>query len=396
MQKTCTGVLVALLISHAAWAQTSSPKQVSLKNAVTDSVAVAATGSPADEDTIAMTPVQEPESGSLSETGDEPVPSLTTTPLATAAPSDSLMGPDVVVGNLNGDMVSYINSYYKHNTGHFRLVREKGESYFTLIERVFRDYGIPEDLKYLAVIESGLNTRVVSRAGAVGPWQLMAGTARVLGLTVNRRHDERRDLYKSTLAAAKYLNQLYDMLHDWVLVVAAYNCGPGGVQKAINASGSDDFWQLKNFLPHESSNHVMKFLATAYIMDRFANFFGMDQQELAGMLSPVSGGLHYRTYTNLQSLNISGKYSMAVIAKYLNMDIGELNHLNPDFGETASAKPGGQQGFDLKLPADKMMLFKQNRGTILNESVQLLMENNQRQLSSNDAEDEGDYAPQAG
>lgn len=352
--KKLIGLLATVLLVNTAWGQK------------------AGTGSPP--------PLKDSAGVSTASSAKEALP-MVATPLATSL-APSTMGDDIITDNLNSYMVKYINSFYKDNTWHLQAVQSKGEPYFDMIEHVFRKFGIPDELKYLAVIESGLNKNAVSRAGAVGTWQLMAGTARLLGLKVTRGHDERRDLYKSTMAAAKYLSQLYDMLNDWVLVVAAYNCGPGGVLKAINASGSDNFWKLENYLPSESRNHVMKFLATAYIMDRFANFFGLDKSDLATMVSgksdagdEVDEGV---SYDNLKNLQISGKYSMPVIAKYLAMDISELNRLNPGFDKMMS---NDRNSYNLQLPADKMEVFKAKRGVILNESVQLLMENN-RKISS--------------
>src|SRR5690606_26251905 len=115
------------------------------------------------------------------------------------------------------------------------------------------------ELKYLAVIESALNNKAVSRVGAVGPWQFMAPTARMMGLNVSSKRDERTDWTKSTIAAAKYLSILYDQLNDWLLVVAAYNSGPAPVLRAINRTGSNSFWDIKPFLPRETQGHVLAF-----------------------------------------------------------------------------------------------------------------------------------------
>lgn len=258
-------------------------------------------------------------------------------------------------------------------------MQSKSEPYFNLIAGVFNRFGIPEELKYLAVIESGLNTHARSRAGAVGTWQLMAGTARLLGLEVNRHHDDRVNLYKSTVAAATYLNRLYNRFDNWLLVVAAYNCGPGGVMNAINQSGSTNFWDLKKYLPAESQKHVMKFLATAYILDRFADFFGVDKGSLFGddfQPSPSSDQqLLPVNFKNLAVIHISGKYSLPIIAKYTSMNINELNQMNPGFDKMMSS---AANSFDLHLPSDKMIIFKSKKNTILNESVELLMENNRQ------------------
>lgn len=290
--------------------------------------------------------------------------------------SASLSSGGIISGNLNNYLLGFIKNYYQDNTGFLQDAQSKGKIYFNIIDKVFGQFGIPEQMRYLAVIESGLNTRARSQAGAVGAWQLMAGTARLLGLEVNRHQDDRKDLYKSTIAAAKYLTSLHDQFDNWLLVVAAYNCGPGGVLKAINESGSTDFWDLKKYLPQESQRHVMKFLATAYILDRFASFFGVDKSTLLGSeFMPSPETTSFSNTNNLAILQISGKYSLPVIARYLSMSIPELNSLNPGFDKLLSGSVGV---YDLRLPPDKMILFKEKKNAILNESVDLLMENNRQ------------------
>jgi membrane-bound lytic murein transglycosylase D len=125
-----------------------------------------------------------------------------------------------------------------------------GIPYFNLIDKIFAQYGLPGELKYLAVIESNLSTSATSWVGAGGPWQFMPYTARDYGLVVNSNYDERRDYIKSTHAAARYLlATLYRQMHDWLLVIAAYNGGPGRVYEAMKKSGSRDFWSLQYYLP---------------------------------------------------------------------------------------------------------------------------------------------------
>lgn len=294
----------------------------------------------------------------------------------------SMNSGNFVTGNLNGYLLGYIQNYYEDNTRVLQDVQSKSGSYFNIIDRVFDQFGIPQQLKYLAVIESGLNTGARSRAGAVGTWQLMAGTARLLGLEVNRHRDDRRDLYRSTIAAAKYLTDLYNQFDNWLLVIAAYNCGPGGVLKAIDQSGSTNFWDLKKYLPQESQRHVLKFLATAYILDRFASFFGVDKSTIFGndFIPSFKTNSSFVSTNNLAVLQISGKYSIPVIAKYLSMSISELNRLNPGFNKLLEGSSGA---YNFRLPPDKMVIFKDKKNTILNESVELLMENN-RQIADAD------------
>ena len=163
--------------------------------------------------------------------------------------------------------MKFVNSYIRNNDECLVNVKERSEGPFAIIDSVLHHYGLPLELKYLAVIESELKPTALSRVGAKGPWQLMPGTAHVLGLKVNRRADERVNFYKSTGAAAKYLRDLHNEFGDWLLVLAAYNGGPRPVYRAIHKSHSRNFWTLQNYLPAESREHVKKFIATTYYFE---------------------------------------------------------------------------------------------------------------------------------
>ncbi len=264
----------------------------------------------------------------------------------------------------------YMQDYLQDHTNSLLKMKGWGLPYFNLIDNIFAQYGLPRELKYLAVIESNLNTSATSWVGAGGPWQFMPYTARDYGLIVNNVFDERRDYFKSTHAAARYLLTLYKQMHDWLLVVAAYNGGPGVVYNAIKKSGSKDFWSLQYYLPEESRNHVKKFIATHYIME------GNDGS--ASLSFGISPGNPYENKNRLtaeeiqqaETQTISGKYNSAVIAKNLSLDILQFNRYNPDFDNKLSMN--GQ--YDLVLPADKMQLFLAIKYQILNECVQMLLD----------------------
>ena len=181
-----------------------------------------------------------------------------------SVPVASIESPKI---QLNKFAHSFVKSYIKENNKGLEKIKDKSEGSFKTIDAVFEKYGIPVELKYLAVVESKLNAKATSQVGAKGTWQLMAGTARTLGLKVKGRVDERTHQYKSTVAAAKYLKNLYDDLGDWLLVVAAYNSGPGYVYKAIKKAGSSDFWRLQYFLPKETRNHVKRFISVHYFFE---------------------------------------------------------------------------------------------------------------------------------
>jgi len=285
-----------------------------------------------------------------------------------------------VYEQINNNLVAgYVNTYASRYSQHLQAMLEKGEPYFLMIEKVFREHGIPAEMKYLAVIESSFNTNARSRVGAVGVWQFMSGTARLFGLNVGKRLDERKDFYKSTLAAAQYLNQLYDQFGDWLLVVAAYNCGAGGVQRAMKASGREDFWGMQYFLPSESRNHVYKFIATGYALDRFNNFFGVGDgddrmltaTEKTAPAAAMSTELTEEDMFNTVEFNISGKYRLEAIAKKLDINQAEMSRLNPDFAKTMA---GPDNSYDLRVPKEKMKLFMAEKDEILKESIQMTLD----------------------
>jgi membrane-bound lytic murein transglycosylase D len=168
---------------------------------------------------------------------------------------------------LNKKGALFVKKYIKNSAECLIGVKKRSVTPFNIIDSVFSRYDLPVELKYLAVIESELKPAALSRVGARGPWQLMAGTALDLGLKITRQCDERIDYYKSTGAAAKYLRDLYAQFGDWLLVLAAYNAGPKPVYAAIRESGSKNFWILQNYLPAESRDHVKKFIATHYYFE---------------------------------------------------------------------------------------------------------------------------------
>jgi membrane-bound lytic murein transglycosylase D len=170
----------------------------------------------------------------------------------------------------NKQGMKFVHNYIRNNDECLHIVRQRSEGPFTIIDSVLDHYGLPLELKYLAVIESELKTSALSRVGARGPWQLMPETAHDLGLKVSRRSDDRINYYKSTGAAAKYLRDLHREFGDWLLVLAAYNGGPRPVCKAIHKAHSRSFWVLQKYLPAESRQHVKKFIATAYYFEETA------------------------------------------------------------------------------------------------------------------------------
>lgn len=279
----------------------------------------------------------------------------------------------MTVEQLNPMAVSFVDDYVARFGKTMDDMKDWGRPYFDMMDDILTEYGLPNQLKYLAVIESHLKNNARSWAGAVGPWQFMPATARVMGLRVSRNIDERRDYKKSTHAAARYLTHLYEIYGDWLLVIAAYNGGPGNVNKAIKRSGSKDFWQLQNYLPAESRNHVKKFIATHYIMEGVGGITTLTKQEVATY--QLEGGLTGSTTDdtvlpeNVKTQTITGRYNARVMAKFLEMDEKSFNSLNPTLEKTLAKT----STYQLKLPEEKMQVFLTRKNDILDHSIQALL-----------------------
>lgn len=178
--------------------------------------------------------------------------------------SDAAAAPTI---KLNVNAAKFVKEYLKKNNGDLQKIEDRSTPYFKIIDAAFTKQGLPVELKYLAIVESELNRNAVSKAGAVGPWQLMPVTARELGLKVSRKYDERKNYYKSSEAVARYLKYLYSVYGDWLLVIAAYNVGPGNIDKAIKKAGSRNFWRLQQYLPAETRGHVKRFIGIHYYFE---------------------------------------------------------------------------------------------------------------------------------
>ena len=270
---------------------------------------------------------------------------------------------------------NYMQDYLQSHTKYLQNLKQTSMSYFNFIDGILVQYGLPKELKYLAVIESNLKSTALSSAGARGPWQFMSYTAKDYGLQVNQFQDDRIDYFKSTNAASKYLLNLYKDLKDWLLVIAAYNGGPGRVYSAIKKSGSRNFWDLQYYLPEESRNHVKKFIATHYIMETGNSEAGLTEAKFN--YSNLSTGDGISSTPNLSTteksdvaeMSVSGRYKAAIIAKNIDMDSKDFDRYNPDFDNMLATGAT----YNLELPNEKMTLFVANKYPILNECVQQLL-----------------------
>lgn len=267
---------------------------------------------------------------------------------------------------LNPQAASFVDNYISLYGKKMESLKANNQRHLTVMDDILDQYGIPRELKYLAMIESNLKLNARSWAGAVGPWQFMPSTARNMGLKVNSKVDERKDFTKSTHAAGKYLNKLYDIYGDWLLVIAAYNCGPGGVNSAIKRSGSRDFWKLQRFLPKESRNHVKKFIATHYLLEGQGGIATVTKEEAKGLASTSVSPAGNEAGSGV---TITGRYNGKVLAKHISMDHEEFSKMNPNFDRVVADKGS----YELRLPEDKLTLFNEKKAAILEESMAILL-----------------------
>jgi len=281
----------------------------------------------------------------------------------------ALKGDGATNAQLNPMAISFVEDYIAKHKKSYGVMKEKYESHLTLMDQVLQQHGIPKEMKYLAVIESHLKPTITSWAGAAGPWQFMPATARNYGLVVNGARDERMDYFKSTHAAARMLTELYAQFNDWLLVVAAYNGGPGNVQKAIRKSGgSTDFWTLQYYLPNESMNHVKKFIATHYIFEGEGGMTTITKEETKDLLTNAAT-LNEEEMKKSAAYSITGRFSSDVIIRHVEMNKEEFNRYNPGFDNEIALN--GK--YNLRLPVQKMNIFITKRYQILDESMEVLM-----------------------
>jgi len=223
--------------------------------------------------------------------------------------------------------------------------------YMPIFEQALEKEGLPLELKYLPIVESALDPNAVSRVGAAGLWQFMIGTGKGLGLEINSLVDERRDPYRSSAMAAKYLKNLYQIYNDWSLAIAAYNCGPGNVNKALHRNGgSGDFWDIYEYLPRETRGYVPAFIAANYAMTYYK------QHNISPSLA--------RKPLITDTVSVNRRIHFAQIAQVLNMPIEEIRTFNPQY--RADVIPGDSHPYTLVLPSQQIYSFIMSQDSIDN------------------------------
>jgi membrane-bound lytic murein transglycosylase D len=250
----------------------------------------------------------------------------------------------------NQDVRRFINMYLRRHEMMSRMLG-LAEFYFPLFEEMLDRYDMPLELKYLAIVESALNARARSRAGAQGLWQFMYNTGKIMGLEINSLVDERNDPYKSTEAACQYLGKMYNWFGDWNMALAAYNAGPGNVNKAIRRSvGKKTYWEIRPFLPRETQGYVPAFIAVNYVMT-YAPEHG---------IKPTPA---MYTYFQVDSVQIKETVSFELLSKALNIGEEQLEALNPVYRK--GLIPASTEKYNtLILPYPHMGLFLSNEDSI--------------------------------
>ena len=246
-----------------------------------------------------------------------------------------------------------IKSFLKNRRSSLERLMSLSDYYFPMFEQEMSNQKIPLEMKYLAIIESALNPKARSRAGATGLWQFMYATGKSYGLEVNNYVDERSDPVRSTKAAAKYLNELYKIFGDWDLALAAYNSGPGNVTKAIRRSnGKTNYWNLRPYLPRETAGYVPAFLATLYIFE-YAKEHGFKPQKRANHL--------FQTDT----IRVKQAIPFKDIAEITGMDVQDIQFFNPSYQLDVVPYVEGRN-YAVRLPISEIGKFVSNEQAIYN------------------------------
>lgn len=266
--------------------------------------------------------------------------------------------PTIMEMPYNNVVQKFIDRYSNELRNAVGIMLGASNFYMPIFEQALETYSLPLELKYLPVIESGLNPKAVSRVGATGLWQFMLATAKNYGLEINSLLDERCDPIKSSYAAANYLSDLYRIFGDWNLVIAAYNCGPDKLTQAIHrAGGSKDYWKIYPYLPRETRGYVPAFIAANYIMNYYCEH----------NICPMTTDLPAKTDTILVNRDVHFKQ----IAQVLNVDEELVRSLNPQYRKDIVI--GYTKPSTLRLPVDKINSFIDQEDSVYAYNADVLL-----------------------
>lgn len=272
--------------------------------------------------------------------------------------------PFVIEVPYNEVVRRYILRYVKHSPRQLAALQRKAEYYFPIFENILAKHDLPYELCYMPVIESALNPQARSHMGATGLWQFMPATGKKYGLEINSLVDERMDPIRSTEAACLFLKNLYGIFHDWNLVIAAYNCGPGNVNKAIHrAGGKRDFWSIYPFLPRETRGYLPIFIAASYAMN-YAQEHGICP---ADPLPTMAADTIITTH----------RQHLKQIADNIDIPLAELRRLNPQYPRDII--PGGKS-YAICLPIEKAGMYIDLQDTILAYRAEELIHNRRDEI----------------
>ena len=283
--------------------------------------------------------------------------------------------PTVIEMPFNSVVRSYIDMYANRRRQLVENMLGMSLYYMPIFEEALDRYGMPLELKYLPVIESALNPVAVSRAGATGLWQFMLPTAQGEGLEVSSVVDERRDPYRSSDAAARYLKKLYGIFGDWSLAIAAYNCGPGNVTKAMRRAGynAKDFWAIYPFLPTETRGYVPAFIAANYIMNYY------DKHNISPALA--------RKPIVTDTVHVNKRVHFQQISDVMGIPMDELRILNPQY--RTDLIPGDIRPYALVLPSLQAYAYLSNEDSIVNHNAELYARRDVVELGMRQGSDAG-------
>lgn len=272
--------------------------------------------------------------------------------------------PFVIEVPYNEVVRRYILRYVKHSPRQLAALQRKAEYYFPIFEDILTKHDLPYELCYMPVIESALNPQARSHMGATGLWQFMPATGKKYGLEINSLVDERMDPIRSTEAACLFLKNLYAIFQDWNLVIAAYNCGPGNVNKAIHrAGGKRDFWSIYPYLPSETRGYLPIFIAASYAMN-YAEAHGIcPATPLTTMAS--------------DTIVTTQRQHLKQIADNIDIPLAELRRLNPQYPRDII--PGGK-AYAICLPIEKAGLYIDKQDTILAYQAKELIHNRRDEI----------------